>query len=476
MPDFDFLGGEELSGEPPAKTAARPRRTRPRGVLSWVVGTVSDVFHEQKEARIEGYVARVDAMFARQRQAFRLARAAAELAIPDADRGIVAERVYRRFLKRSWADAQITSKEKDMLAFVASALEISAAKAARLDAYAAGEEFKKAIGKALSDGCVDAREADNLRAIAEHTGRNVGELMQQFFAFEGDALLRSIFSQATEDGRLTCEDWKEFCDTASRLGISRPQMLVAIRQPARQLVEHALADARSDGEIDEREETSLRAILRLVIEDEHYANYVHDQIEEAKAMQAIAKGRLPSLPTPTGIAIRSGEIVHWTGDATFARTRETSRGTRTEEVHGETIITDTRMIFSAEEKSIEVSHRKILAHLAAGDEIEIRTPGKGAGRYSFDEDGQKAVAIWLVAIGRANQTITASDDPQARRRISREVRQRVWQRYGGRCAECNADTYLEFDHIIPVAKGGGNSETNVQLLCRKCNLAKSDAI
>jgi 5-methylcytosine-specific restriction endonuclease McrA len=27
-----------------------------------------------------------------------------------------------------------------------------------------------------------------------------------------------------------------------------------------------------------------------------------------------------------------------------------------------------------------------------------------------------------------------------------------------------------------VAKGGGNSDTNVQLLCRKCNLAKSDNI
>jgi hypothetical protein len=193
-------------------------------------------------------------------------------------------------------------------------------------------------------------------------------------------------------------------------------------------------------------------------------------------MQAIAKGRLPSLSAPAGIALRSGEIVHWAGDATYSRTRESARGTRTEELDGAAIITDARMIFSAEEKSTEVNHRKVLAHFAFGDEIEIRTSGKGAGRYSFDEDGEKAVAIWQVAIGRANQTIVTSDDPQARRRISREIRQRVWQRYGGRCAECNADTYLEFDHIIPVAKGGGNSETNVQLLCRKCNLAKSDAI
>ena len=118
-----------------------------------------------------------------------------------------------------------------------------------------------------------------------------------------------------------------------------------------------------------------------------------------------------------------------------------------------------------------------LAHIPFGNEIEIRSGGKGAGRYAFDDGGERAVAIWQAAIGRANQTIVAAaEDKDTRRRISREVRQRVWQRYGGRCAECKSDTYLEFDHIIPVAKGGGNSDTNVQLLCRKCNLAKSDNI
>ena len=60
--------------------------------------------------------------------------------------------------------------------------------------------------------------------------------------------------------------------------------------------------------------------------------------------------------------------------------------------------------------------------------------------------------------------------------ISREVRQRVWTRYGGRCAECGADDYLEFDHVIPVAKGGSNTDANVQLLCRRCNLNKRDNI
>jgi 5-methylcytosine-specific restriction endonuclease McrA len=76
----------------------------------------------------------------------------------------------------------------------------------------------------------------------------------------------------------------------------------------------------------------------------------------------------------------------------------------------------------------------------------------------------------------ANQTKLAHVEGAPSRHIPREIRQRVWLRYSGRCAECGAEQYLEFDHIIPVAKGGSNAEPNVQLLCRRCNLKKSDLI
>jgi 5-methylcytosine-specific restriction endonuclease McrA len=75
-----------------------------------------------------------------------------------------------------------------------------------------------------------------------------------------------------------------------------------------------------------------------------------------------------------------------------------------------------------------------------------------------------------------NQTLINQDESRRSQHISRDVRQRVWQRYSGQCAECNATSYLEFDHIIPVAKGGSNEDANVQLLCRGCNSKKSDMI
>jgi len=63
--------------------------------------------------------------------------------------------------------------------------------------------------------------------------------------------------------------------------------------------------------------------------------------------------------------------------------------------------------------------------------------------------------MYRVAVRKANQTIVVQDE-KSTRHIPRDVRQRVWQRYGGQCAECGATEYLEFDHVIPVARGGSN--------------------
>jgi hypothetical protein len=60
--------------------------------------------------------------------------------------------------------------------------------------------------------------------------------------------------------------------------------------------------------------------------------------------------------------------------------------------------------------------------------------------------------------------------------IPEDVKLLVWARDGGRCVRCGAADSLHFDHIIPVVKGGGNSELNIQVLCQACNLRKSDAI
>lgn len=61
---------------------------------------------------------------------------------------------------------------------------------------------------------------------------------------------------------------------------------------------------------------------------------------------------------------------------------------------------------------------------------------------------------------------------KARREISTAVRIRVLRRGEFRCAICPATERLTIDHIVPVAHGGSNDETNLQVLCSPCNSRK----
>src|SRR5208283_919505 len=60
--------------------------------------------------------------------------------------------------------------------------------------------------------------------------------------------------------------------------------------------------------------------------------------------------------------------------------------------------------------------------------------------------------------------------------IPSEVRREVWSRDGGKCVRCGSRENLEYDHIIPVSKGGSNTARNIELLCESCNRSKGHSI
>ena len=62
------------------------------------------------------------------------------------------------------------------------------------------------------------------------------------------------------------------------------------------------------------------------------------------------------------------------------------------------------------------------------------------------------------------------------RQVPAPVRRAVWTRDAGRCSfvgpaghSCGSRTLLEFDHIVPVARGGRTTEVNLRLRCRSHN-------
>jgi hypothetical protein len=82
---------------------------------------------------------------------------------------------------------------------------------------------------------------------------------------------------------------------------------------------------------------------------------------------------------------------------------------------------------------------------------------------------------------KVRREVQALENMEKLEGVSREpipgsVRLFVWQRDRGQCVKCGSRERLEFDHIIPIATGGSNTERNVQLLCEACNRSKGATI
>ena len=83
---------------------------------------------------------------------------------------------------------------------------------------------------------------------------------------------------------------------------------------------------------------------------------------------------------------------------------------------------------------------------------------------------------------RIIQDDTGSDTirHRTRRDVSLRLRFKVLQRDNFKCCMCGAtpakdpSVELHIDHIVPWSKGGETVIDNLQTLCSKCNLGKSD--
>lgn len=96
----------------------------------------------------------------------------------------------------------------------------------------------------------------------------------------------------------------------------------------------------------------------------------------------------------------------------------------------------------------------------------------------MERDEQRAVVVFRLEIVEGQQHLGVQDVPLSHTRvIPSEVKLQVWKRDQGRCVQCGATDNLHFDHVLPFSKGGTSlMAENVQLLCARHNLQKSDQL
>jgi hypothetical protein len=384
----------------------------------------------------------------------------------------IVQRIYRRATEKVWSDNVVTERERRALDKIVRCLRISESTRREIEFSFGLDVFERALAEVTADGTLDEEDGPRLATIAWSLGTNTRDLVVNHFKDRGEAIVRAMFTSISEDGEITDQEWLCLITAARRLGLAEGDVHAVVRAQAQRFSEHVLAEAKADGTLDELERRKLNWLLTHLELPATFRSYLAAQIERLAFFTDVSKGNLPIIQFAEA-GIRAGELAHLHVSATYYLLRQLKSGNRYDKHDGELLITDSRSIFTSLSKTLDINHRKIISVSAASQGIEIRSSGKGTGLYAVT-DPELVHAVLSVAVSRANQTIVYQGTEG--RHIPRDVRQRVWQRYGGRCAECGATQYLEFDHIVPHANGGNNGDKNVQLLCRGCNAKKSDFI
>ena len=115
------------------------------------------------------------------------------------------------------------------------------------------------------------------------------------------------------------------------------------------------------------------------------------------------------------------------------------------------------------------------------DRLMYLTPSHWEYLSQFDENhvGCEIYGhVCPVFINQSGATETKESRKQGRY-LPRDIMLKVVRRDNQICQICFEnvrDDELEFDHIIPVSKGGPTTVENIRLLCRTCNRKKSDSL
>ncbi len=118
-------------------------------------------------------------------------------------------------------------------------------------------------------------------------------------------------------------------------------------------------------------------------------------------------------------------------------------------------------------KGLNVAYKNFYKHLSKIKSIEYRDDVLVVVDSSWLYSHDKPIRIASPAV-RVRKIAT---NPSSRTAFIQ-----IGERDGFCCAYCGTDKTLEVDHVTPRSLGGTDNLDNLQLLCRPCNLNKSNGV
>ncbi|HEX8227894.1 MAG TPA: HNH endonuclease signature motif containing protein [Chloroflexia bacterium] len=283
---------------------------------------------------------------------------------------------------------------------------------------------------------------------------------------------RQAFLSFTYDGVLTPQEWTTLLAGAAGDRLNVQEALAFIRGDALHFIEGLISFAFADRSINDDEDRHIREMLSILMIPPEMAQSSINRLDYLKYISNILRGILPSVQPSPGTHLESDEICHLETPATYHKVNAKS----VVPVPGRLVATNKKLFFLSPSGGAEIPWKNLIKveHQGRSVYLELSTK-KGNGRYDvLDPMLVSAIIETLVKISK--RQLLAPTGEMSSRHIPHEVKVAVWQRDQGRCVQCGSSDYLEFDHIIPHSKGGANTINNIQLLCRRCNLAKGGSI
>jgi hypothetical protein len=295
-------------------------------------------------------------------------------------------------------------------------------------------------------------------------GKCEGAVRQSLLRF------RQAFLQSCHDGILSEQKLQWLHSVARQEGIDWNEAMNFVRGDALHLLERTLALAAEDGIITDEETRHFYQSQSNLSIPPDLARPLQERLEYLRYISNIRQGKLPTVNPSTHL--ESGEQCHMEMRAAYQKVNVRSISI----IEGRFVATNKKLHFLSSKGGWTIQWNNIMRVERDSHSVYLElSTKKGNGWYSVS-DPLLAEATIDALTRMSKRQLLAPSSTGASRRIPQDVKLAVWQRDQGKCVQCGDASYLEYDHIIPFSSGGASTIGNVQLLCRRCNLAKGSKI